>query len=234
MRYRHAWGIFRTVFFGGETVRASTFIAAAIVGLSPISAIAVAQATTVTFSVMNGATDIADGSFSYATGSTGVLNYSNLTAFSLQFHDGTNSLYNLAFATSQPQLYFAYDTSANDFVTGSVGGFPDALSANNNAFTTGYFFNPTSLSFADYQAPLIGAYTVIDFSGGSSGPSATPLPAALPLFAGGLGAMGLFGVRRKRKAAANAARRLIRSPSVATKVAAGAPEFFRLDLPFTD
>jgi hypothetical protein len=32
--------------------------------------------------------------------------------------------------------------------------------------------------------------------------SATPLPAALPLFATGLGAMGLFGSRRKRKAQA--------------------------------
>jgi hypothetical protein len=29
--------------------------------------------------------------------------------------------------------------------------------------------------------------------------SATPLPAALPLFASGLGALGLFGWRRKRK-----------------------------------
>jgi hypothetical protein len=35
--------------------------------------------------------------------------------------------------------------------------------------------------------------------------AATPLPAALPLFAGGLGAMGLLGWRRKRKAAAIAA-----------------------------
>ncbi len=36
--------------------------------------------------------------------------------------------------------------------------------------------------------------------------SATPLPAALPLFATGLGALGLFGWRKKRKnAAANAA-----------------------------
>jgi hypothetical protein len=35
--------------------------------------------------------------------------------------------------------------------------------------------------------------------------SATPLPAALPLFAGGLGAMGLFGWRRKRKTRAVAA-----------------------------
>ncbi len=35
-----------------------------------------------------------------------------------------------------------------------------------------------------------------------TGASATPLPAALPLFATGLGAMGLFGWRRKRKSAA--------------------------------
>ena len=35
--------------------------------------------------------------------------------------------------------------------------------------------------------------------------SATPLPAALPLFVSGLGALGLFGWRRKRKAATLAA-----------------------------
>jgi hypothetical protein len=35
--------------------------------------------------------------------------------------------------------------------------------------------------------------------------AATPLPAALPLFAGGLGIMGLFGRRRKRMADATAA-----------------------------
>ena len=48
------------------------------------------------------------------------------------------------------------------------------------------------------------------FSGGSSDtvltltPVATPLPAALPLFATGLGALGLLGSRRKRKAQATA------------------------------
>jgi hypothetical protein len=36
-------------------------------------------------------------------------------------------------------------------------------------------------------------------------PVATPLPAALPLFAAGLGALGLFGWRRKRKTVALAA-----------------------------
>jgi hypothetical protein len=33
-------------------------------------------------------------------------------------------------------------------------------------------------------------------------PTATPLPAALPLFATGLGGLGLLGWRRKRKAQA--------------------------------
>jgi type VI secretion system secreted protein VgrG len=39
----------------------------------------------------------------------------------------------------------------------------------------------------------------LGFSGGPNGINATPLPAALPLFATGLGAMGLLGWRRKRK-----------------------------------
>lgn len=36
-------------------------------------------------------------------------------------------------------------------------------------------------------------------TGGTISPSATPLPAALPLFASGFGVMGWFGWRRKRK-----------------------------------
>ena len=51
------------------------------------------------------------------------------------------------------------------------------------------FFNP----------PLF--LTAGDFTG-SAQIAATPLPAALPLFATGLGAIGLLGWRRKRKAAA--------------------------------
>jgi hypothetical protein len=40
---------------------------------------------------------------------------------------------------------------------------------------------------------------------GNELPNATPIPAALPLFASGLGALGLLGWRRKKKAAALAA-----------------------------
>jgi hypothetical protein len=63
-----------------------------------------------------------------------------------------------------------------------------------------------------FQSQSDGAWSVEVEGGGSildvgtNGTwSATPLPAALPLFAGGLGAMGLLGWRRKRKAAAIAA-----------------------------
>jgi hypothetical protein len=64
----------------------------------------------------------------------------------------------------------------------------------------------------DYTLPLPG--TVIDsldvdtnasFQIATMATSTTPLPAALPLFASGLGALGLLGWRRKRKAAVVAA-----------------------------
>lgn len=61
------------------------------------------------------------------------------------------------------------------------------------------------------SAPTCGEETFAgqDYTPGSWTPTngplgATPLPAALPLFASGLGALGLFGWRRKRKAQAAA------------------------------
>ena len=49
---------------------------------------------------------------------------------------------------------------------------------------------------------MIGfTFDSITFPPGGQG-GETPLPAALPLFATGLGALGLLGWRRKRKAAA--------------------------------
>jgi hypothetical protein len=53
--------------------------------------------------------------------------------------------------------------------------------------------------------PILGGYVGSRFVGHftefSAATSQTPLPAALPLFASGLGALGLFAYRRKRKAA---------------------------------
>ncbi len=48
------------------------------------------------------------------------------------------------------------------------------------------------------DAPAVGGELILDVITGT--PTATPLPATLPLFASGLGALGLLGWRRKRKA----------------------------------
>ena len=56
------------------------------------------------------------------------------------------------------------------------------------------------------DGPNSGAYSIFFSEGfGNDSVPATPLPAALPLFATGLGALGLLGWCRKRKAAALAA-----------------------------
>jgi hypothetical protein len=88
-----------------------------------------------------------------------------------------------------------------------------------NLAGTANFGNPPGTDRLDMQEILLPAIfasatlTSIDFNsfgqGGNGAPfvaaidafttSATPLPAALPLFAGGLGALGLLGWRRKRK-----------------------------------
>ncbi len=53
--------------------------------------------------------------------------------------------------------------------------------------------NPDNLDYADLSTEIFA---------NPNGSRATPLPATLPLFASGLGVMGLFGWRRKRKSAA--------------------------------
>ena len=55
--------------------------------------------------------------------------------------------------------------------------------------------------FDEYYKLSVGSGEIL--TGGNA--SETPLPAALPLFASGLGALGLVGWRKKRKAAALAA-----------------------------
>jgi hypothetical protein len=110
-------------------------------------------------------------------------------------------------------------------INGDVVGSFDFLStyANSGLFK---YNGPESMSFdlnftfplvagPDFTLSIIATSTVYN-NGGSwnwlpggtvtlTGPAATPLPAALPLFSTGLGALGLLGWRRKRKNAALAA-----------------------------
>ena len=58
-----------------------------------------------------------------------------------------------------------------------------------------------NISYSTFFCQACGNYSV---TGNSGDIAATPLPATLPLFASGLGALGLLGWRRKRKAQATA------------------------------
>ena len=82
------------------------------------------------------------------------------------------------------------------------GGIHDATSV---SFTTGL------LSLGDHTLTLFYAdrnetNAVLDFSVTTQNVDieATPLPGALPLFASGLGVLGVFGWRKKRKSALTA------------------------------
>ena len=104
---------------------------------------------------------------------------------------------------------------AIDPTSGTVTGLTPGTSFTGNAFDVGssantlYFVsstNPTLLfsvnettgvqNFIFLNAP------VTDMTAGVTGASTVPIPGALPLFATGLGALGLLGWRRKKKAAA--------------------------------
>jgi hypothetical protein len=115
---------------------------------------------------------------------------------------------------SDPGGYFGfnniiYNGASYKFDTGGVafyaaGGFNYYVadpSTAYNVYDNGYpnAILSTTASY-DVNTPFNGTYSITEIQSGSL--SATPLPAALPLFATGLGGLGLLGWRRKRKSAA--------------------------------
>ena len=93
---------------------------------------------------------------------------------------------------------------------GGLGVYTDPLSVffvNNGAISIAIFFDigPTGIfSFRNISTGIIGELLVPGGVGGTGPVTFTPVaevpvPAALPLFATGLGALGLMAWRRKRK-----------------------------------
>lgn len=80
------------------------------------------------------------------------------------------------------------------------------------------------IDFLTNNADTIGIDMCVEHNCGSttfteiSAPTTTPLPAALPLFATGLSAFGLFGWHRKRKNYAASRSRLLETPDPISKV----------------
>jgi hypothetical protein len=178
----------------------SKSLAGAVVAVALCTAASAAYATVINFEYTEGVSPVATGSFTYATGKTGVLGYTDLSAFSVTI--GAVS-YDLADVnTFTDYVYFGYDTSANDFVTnpstcGFDGcGFASSLSAINSSGTDGFFFNPVPGVYTEYTTDASGPIDGLTISNATVG---VPEPVTLSLF--GVGFAGLAAMRRRKKAA---------------------------------
>lgn len=156
------------------------------------------NAATVEYSYSNGSTVVAEGFFSYADGSSGVLDYWNLIDFSITIIP-TSSTFDLAFAIDPSRnnayQHFAYNIALEQFETRTFGGLEFLLGAyisNEEGFLIQKSFNGEPRLIVMYTLGY-QAFAYDNFS--INNVSAVPLPAAFPLFLAALGGFG-FVVRR--------------------------------------
>jgi hypothetical protein len=115
------------------------------------------------------------------TGLTGQINGSNITSF-----------------TSGGLLFL--NTNGTSLLNSTGLSFMTAAGMDVNIFG---FFQPGTPATGNAYGELTSNPSA--FGVGTFAVTATPVPAALPLFAGGLGALGLFGWRKKRTSRSMAA-----------------------------
>jgi len=146
-------------------------------------------------------------------GTTGTLSSGNITAWDLKLSDGSNTFV-LQPSVTSTALIFGNQTSAT--ATGLFFNFggtglqslifegSNVASGQSDAIlcfgTTGSCFAGVGAGITLTGGPLTNEFTAQ--SGLVEIGQAVPLPTALPLFATGLGGLGLLGWRRKRKAKA--------------------------------
>jgi hypothetical protein len=118
-----------------------------------------------------------------------------------------------AFSSNLPPSYgsFVFITSATGVLIGnSCSGFSCSVNAGTDRAFFAFTVDSSGLNPVFSSADLSSVTDTTKLFTATSGTvtvaaAATPLPAALPLFATGLGALGLLGWRRKKKAVALAA-----------------------------
>jgi PPE-repeat protein len=108
---------------------------------------------------------------------------------------GSPSIYGDNLTATPTTISFTPAGMSTDFRTLSGCVFFDDLACEdlNNSGQFGFLIGPT---LGDNSDTGITSTSIVI----ATAPSATPLPAALPLFTAGLGALGLLGWRRKRTA----------------------------------
>jgi len=132
----------------------------------------------------------------------------NISAYDVDFGSGERDAIYIGSNTGPTLIRLGYLSGANNafsFTAFDVSGYPLLLAAGLKvwmAINTGNQIDPAGTD--GWLVSLSKSVLTTDGSNpGNPNPTSTttPLPAALPLFATGLGALGLIGWRRKRKAA---------------------------------
>jgi len=177
-----------------------SFVRVLFVALFTATAAVSAHAAIINFTIAEGATTEATGSFSY-TSANPILSYGDLTAFSLTIGGAT---YSLPFVQASANYdYFQFDTTAKSFVPGNANGSfgplgPFLLSAFASDFSSGFdFFSAPRDDFTEVTQSIFDhpfdSVTVTTAS-------ALPEPASLASFGAALGFLGFLAFRRRREA----------------------------------
>jgi len=169
-----------------------------------------AQAATISFSGTLSGTVTDNPTGTPPANLVGPVSFSGAASSTLgAFSETSNSTVTL-FGPSYTTLSLTNGTFTDTFGDGTLFGTLTATGTANGTtstsvisliFTggTGAFAGDTGTETSNETLTIATSADTGSFTGTLT---TTPLPAALPLFAGGLGALGLFGWRRKRKNAA--------------------------------
>jgi hypothetical protein len=139
----------------------------------------------------------------------GTLNSISISYDSITFKDILISQGGSFLASDHSESFFANDGPPELINNGMATPTPLVILYNPTLFPfrTGFEFVVGSVGFTPTspQADAVVNYTItLDLTDPLPPPGTVPLPAALPLFATGIGGLGFLGWRRKRKAQATA------------------------------
>jgi hypothetical protein len=187
-----------------------------LVALMALLSVARAGATTFNLENLQIGSDSVTGSIT-TDGTAGTLSQTDISSWNLIINAGNGPVAlngpgspptsavnytGLALTVIGTDLFFNYSLATDSFLEIGTTSSPNI----NIVLADVTHFTGALLQFNDGQG---GTQSSSSVSGntliGTESVSATPLPATLPLFATGLGALGFFGCRRKRKTAAIAA-----------------------------